>query len=150
MHFWHWRLTMASLLLPLLAACGPQGAERATVRGQVTLDGAPLKQGSILFLPMAGNAGVATGGPIVDGKYELTGDSGPNIGLHRIEVRAVRKSGRKEQKPFAPAGEMVETDEEAVAEQFNSASTLQLDVRAGEQSHDLAVASRPTQQPRRP
>ena len=94
-------------------------------------------------MPVEGNQGVAAGGQIVEGKYELTGDTGVSLGANRVEIRGLRKSGRKEQTPFAPQGEMVEVDEEAVADSFNSASTLRADVQAGSQMLDFTVTSRP-------
>ena len=103
----------AALLLLLsafcLSGCGDGGPPRGSVSGQVTLDGAPLAQGSILFVPIEGNQGIAAGGQIVDGKYSLAGDAGVSLGANRVEIRGLRKSGRKEQKPFAPQGEMVES-----------------------------------------
>ena len=148
MSFCATRFRIASIVVvlgsSLILGCGDSGPPRASVRGAVTLDGAPLAQGSILFVPIEGSGGVAAGGTIADGRYELDGDAGVSLGANRVEIRAVRKSGRQVQKPFAPQGEMVEADEEAVAEEFNSASTLRADVVAGDQTLDFAVTSRPT------
>ena len=129
-------------LLVLMVSCGRQDAQRGTVRGLITLDGEPLKQGSILFLPEHGNSGVATGGTVSNGHYELTGDAGPRKGWYRIEIRSVRKSGKQVQMPYAPPGEMMDVGEEAVDIQYNSASKLRVNVPSGESTHDFRVASR--------
>lgn len=141
----YWRSTTFLIMSAAigLLGCREAGPPRGKVSGQVTLDGAPLALGSILFVPIEGNQGVAAGGQIVDGKYSLTGDEGVSLGANRVEIRSLRKSGRKEQKPFAPQGEMVEVDEEAVADSFNTASTLRADVKAGSQTLDFTVTSRP-------
>ena len=134
---------MLALLVPiLLGSCSRTDPGRAAVRGAVTMDDVPLAQGSILFIPIDGNPGVATGGPIVEGKYELEGDAAPTPGWSRVEIRSLRKSGRQVPKPMAPPGEMVEADEEAVAAQFNEASTLKVELAPGMNEQSFAVTSR--------
>ena len=51
-----WKL-LAIALVPLVTACSSDGPKRGAVRGEVTIDGAPLKLGSILFIPATGTAG---------------------------------------------------------------------------------------------
>jgi hypothetical protein len=136
------RLNVCLVLLLIATGCAKTDANRGTITGQVKLDGQPLEQGSILFTPAEGVKGVVTGGEIKDGKYQLTGKAGPSIGSNRVEIRAVRKSGKMVQKPMAPAGEMVEEMAEAVAPQFNSASTLKFDVKAGDNTADFEVKSK--------
>jgi hypothetical protein len=61
------RVPAALAAIGLLAAgCGGSGS----VTGTVTLDGAPLKRGTVTFHPVAGGA-TAIGGIGADGTYEL-------------------------------------------------------------------------------
>lgn len=54
-------------LLLFAAGCG---GGRANVEGQVTFDGQPVEQGTIVFEPVDGK-GAAAGGTIQNGKYRL-------------------------------------------------------------------------------
>ncbi|MDR0705477.1 MAG: hypothetical protein LBF88_10885 [Planctomycetaceae bacterium] len=71
-------LIFTLLLLPIVAGCSnnnPQG--RVAVRGEVTLDGKPLEQGSILFSSVAGTTPmVAAGSLIKNGKFSLPAEKG--------------------------------------------------------------------------
>lgn len=133
----------AGLLLSLLTAgCGKGVAGRGAIQGDVKLDGKPLEQGSILFTPTEGTKGVVTGGEIKNGHFQLAGKDGPAAGWNRVEIRAVRKTGKMVQKPLAPQGEMVEEYAEAVAPKFNSSSTLKIEVKPGENKADFEVTSK--------
>ena len=85
----------------LLAMCGGCGSEvplpdRAPVQGRVTLNGQPLTQGTVTFVPdtSRGTEGpIATGTIQPDGTYELStareaGD-GAVVGFHCVRVQAV-------------------------------------------------------------
>jgi hypothetical protein len=63
------------LLFALLLVCGC-GDGTAKVSGTVTLDGTPLEQGSISFLPINGNV-KTTGGEIKAGQYVVQVPLGP-------------------------------------------------------------------------
>ncbi|MDR2706911.1 MAG: hypothetical protein LBC02_14125 [Planctomycetaceae bacterium] len=71
-------LIFTLLLLPIVISCShnnPQG--RVSVRGEVTFDGKPLEQGSILFSSVEGTTPmVATGSPIKNGKFALPAEKG--------------------------------------------------------------------------
>lgn len=117
-----------------LAGCGegPVGGPRAAVRGEVTLDGQPLEQGSIMFLPAAGTSGQVTGGPILAGRYSIPAEEGVAVGVNRVEITAMKKSGKQVQDPFGPPGKTIEMEVPAVAARFNTASTLKLEVKVGD------------------
>lgn len=125
-----------------VVGCGGQFADRSAISGAVTLDGRAMEQGSIAFVPIDGLRGVATGGAIEHGRYQLSGNSGPMLGWHRIEIRGSRNSGRMVQKPFAAEGEMMEEFVEAVAPQYNTQSTLKIEIKPGKNTADFAVKSR--------
>jgi hypothetical protein len=81
------------LVFALLAAgCGPEG--RNEVSGQVTVDGHPVEKGSISFLPLEGTQGPQAGGNISNGGYHLARKDGPFAGRHRVEIIALRPTGK--------------------------------------------------------
>jgi hypothetical protein len=137
------RLTgiLGTALLLAVAGCGKHGSH-AAISGAVQLDGKPLEKGSILFMPMKGTEGVVTGGEIVDGHYELKGDHGPAIGWNRVEVQAVKRSGKMVQDPMGPKGQQVEMLLGAVAPRFNGSSTLKFEVKPGDNTADFQVESK--------
>ena len=72
---------MNRYLLPLLLAqlfatgCGPSGPVTYPVRGTVTFDGEPVKEGDILFIP--DDAALAPeGGKIADGTFQMVSKPG--------------------------------------------------------------------------
>lgn len=132
-----------AIFLPC-AGCRRGGLDRNAIGGAVTLDGKPLASGGILFTPVKGTKGPVTGGAIKDGRYQLPQDSGPVAGWYRVEIHATRKTGRMVPAPFKRAGEndTVEEQEEAVAPRFNFESTLEVEVKPGENTADFSVTSR--------
>lgn len=80
------------LLLTLALAGCAAGSEkafsRAAVRGEVTLNGEPLTEGVVRFIPLEGTPGPKTSALVADGEFTLTDAFGPPIGTHRIEIEA--------------------------------------------------------------
>ena len=68
------------LLLPFALGCG--GVGKTKVYGQITLDGKPLKNGSITFVGMEEKSRVS-GGSINNGEY-VVNDVSPGMNLFRI------------------------------------------------------------------
>lgn len=69
--------------------CGPAGPELGQVRGTVSLDGVPIKEGSIQFWPTNGRP--ARGSIGKDGTYELTTfdkHDGAYVGQHRVTIKS--------------------------------------------------------------
>jgi hypothetical protein len=83
----HFVRLLALLVVGFSIGCQRHGLETAKVHGQVTLDGQPVKKGTVMFVPSAGRAGHGVIAP--DGTFELTtyadGD-GAVIGEHQISV----------------------------------------------------------------
>ena len=136
--------TIGFLLVSLLLAsgCGQNDANRGAISGEVTLDGTPIVQGSILFVPIEGAVGAVTGGPIENGRYQLSGNIGPAVGWNRIEVHAPRKTGKLIPKGLGGTGEMVDEQVEAVAPSFNSASTLKIEIQPGDNTANFEVTAK--------
>jgi hypothetical protein len=125
-------------VLLLGSGCGRANRGRGAVSGEVKLDGKPVEHGSILFLPMQGAEGREASGPIERGLYKL---SAVAIGQNRVEIRAMRKTGQKVPMPYAKHGETVDEEVPAVAERFNSASTLAAEMKPGDNVANFEVLS---------
>ena len=118
-----------------------KGGNHTAVRGEVTLDGKPLEQGSILFMPIKGTRGVATGTGIRHGRYEISNTTGPAVGWNRVQIQAMRGTGTMVPSPLAPPGRMIEMETAAVAPRFNSASILKFEIKPGDNSANFDVQS---------
>lgn len=138
-----WACTHAIGLGVLLVGIGCTRSQPnvATITGEVRLDGQPLEQGSIRFLPAEGVEGSVAGGEIVNGHYQLSGKAGPAIGWNRVEINGTRKTGRMISKPFPQRGTVEETVE-AIPPRFNTASTLRFEVETGDNTADFEVTAK--------
>jgi hypothetical protein len=126
-------------LVAALVGCGRRG-NHAAISGQVTLDGQPLEQGSILFVPIEGTQGVPTGAEIKAGQYRLSSTNGPPVGRNRVEITAVRPTGKMVPDPLGAPGSQRELFVSAVATRFNADSKLTCDVQAGDNTANFEVA----------
>ena len=93
----------AVFALPLLSlatiacvtGCGSSGPAMAPVSGVVTVDGAPVENAAVMFVPEGGGR-PATGLTDADGKFSLEtlepGD-GALVGNHKVTVTGVKTTG---------------------------------------------------------
>jgi hypothetical protein len=96
----------------LLAACGLAGCggagdrlPREPISGTVTFNGQPLKSGSIQFMPAQTKEGVATGGMITDGWFDVPRDAGPVPGNYQVMIFATGDTpAAADPGPGEPAG----------------------------------------------
>src|SRR5687768_16985261 len=79
------------------AGCSSSGA--AAVEGKVSYGGEPIDVGTITCLPQS-SAGVKTGGLIESGVYIVEAKVGPAPGLHRVEIRWAKPTGKKFKNEF--------------------------------------------------
>lgn len=75
-------VVLAIVVLGVTSGCGPQ---RIAVEGRVTLEGRPLDEAALLFVPVSGGQ-KKTGAAIVDGRFELSVENGLLPGRYRVEV----------------------------------------------------------------
>jgi len=125
---------LAATCLLLAAGCG--GAPRGAVNGKVTLDGKPVDGGTISFIPETAEQGKPAWTDIVAGEYLLDASSGPAVGPNRVEIRWLRKTGRKS--PYDPH---LDEMREAVPDRYNTSSTLEEDVKPGKNVFDFELTS---------
>jgi hypothetical protein len=131
------------LALGLLSGLGGLGcgSPLAEVSGTVKLDGQPVPEGSIQFIPVEGTTGPSAGAAIKDGRYHIPRDKGAAVGKNRVELRAFKVSGRKVQDPTAPPGALTEERVQAFPRAYNDASTVVRDVQAGSNTFNFDVES---------
>lgn len=91
------RLTAAfSVCLACVALAGCGGSNelpRAAVRGMVLLDGEPLPEGIIRFVPTGETKGPQSSVEIRFGLFKVTEQHGPLVGTHRIEIISTDDGG---------------------------------------------------------
>lgn len=126
-------LALLGWIAIVAAGCGPAELPRMAVNGLVTLDGRPVEQGTISFVPAAGARIPSAGGEIVAGEYSIPAATGPAVsGKYRVEIRWSRPTGKQiELGSPAPPGTMVDEVEEAIPAKFNSQSTLEQEIQPG-------------------
>jgi hypothetical protein len=87
----------ASLLWVFVAAgmcigCSGSNAGRLPVRGEVAVDGTPVRQGNVTFEPIGGQ-GLSTGAMIADGKYAVAAKDGLPPGEYLVRINAFADKG---------------------------------------------------------
>ena len=80
-------------LLCGVPGCGGSSNGRVEIHGTVKLDGKPVENGAIAFIPGEGVNGPSAGSVIQAGKYQVPALQGPAVGKHRVEITATRTAG---------------------------------------------------------
>jgi hypothetical protein len=130
-------MAVLSLLIGALAAAGCrgrgyEGQRRAAVSGMVTLGGQPVDGGVIQFVPVGGDGRKASTS-ISGGRYDIPEARGPNLGPHRVMINWPKPTGQ-----VSADGEGMETVE-AVPAEYHAESTLEVELQAGENTHDFEL-----------
>jgi hypothetical protein len=84
------------ICIAFIAGC--QNADLAEVSGRVTLDGKPLSEGLVTFLPAPETAGPEFSGNVSNGEYRVTQSVLP--GAYSVKVRSWQKTGRIVESPY--------------------------------------------------
>jgi hypothetical protein len=122
--------------LLFMSACSSRTS--ATVHGKVTLDGAPLDEAMISFVPTAGGQRQSAWTTIKSGEYTIAEKDGIGIGSFRVEIRALRPTGEKPN-PNEPT--MVPS-REIIPSRYNSNSELRAEIKPGANTADFAMKSK--------
>lgn len=132
------RLPNALVTLVLCAALGCSGG-LSEVSGTVKLNGQPVTEGAITFIPIEGNTGAGAGATIQNGKYHIPRSAGVSPGKNRVELRAFRETSRKVQDPTGKPGTLTTERVMAFPPEYNDHSTLIRDVRRGSDTIDFDI-----------
>jgi hypothetical protein len=122
-------------LLPLLGCGAGAGAQ---VSGTVTLDGSPLNDATITFVPTSGGQRQAAWATTKNGQYTIAAKDGLGTGEFRVEIRALRPTGEKPN-PNEPT--MIPT-KEAVPSKYNSHSELKAEIKPGQNVANFDLKSK--------
>jgi hypothetical protein len=130
------------LVIATCLGCGKNGPHRAAVSGHVTLDGQPIDEGVIQFLPVEGTIGPETGGVITNGQYEIPRNRGPVVGKSRVELRASKKTGRKIQDPTGRPGVLTDEYKEMFPPTSNANSSLLREINDAPNTFDFDIRTK--------
>lgn len=136
------RTTAAFSFAVILAGCG-SGPDLGLVHGRVTLDGAPLKDATVIFQPSEGGR-PGTAMTNAEGMYELQFNgtrSGATIGRHEVKICTFYPPSQM----FNDAGKLVTTPmrPERLPKRYHEQTELTAEVRAGKSTIDFELTSEP-------
>lgn len=119
----------ACLLVLACLGCTPGGPAIEPVEGTVTLDGKPLPNASVVFVPEEDRPAGATTDS--QGHYVLTfteGREGAVLGKHKVQIRTARDPGE------TPSGEPIPAAPETIPMRYNAKTELEFTVEAGKKN----------------
>jgi hypothetical protein len=126
---------LAAVMLVGLMGCGERDTlPREAISGTVTLDGQPLKEGVIQFMPSVTttNQAVVAGGPIRDGKFEVSRDQGPTPGGYSVTILSGDVGGGALPPGTAPGeGVANKPAREKIPAKYNAQTILTAEVKKG-------------------
>jgi len=120
-----------ALALALLAASCSSESGLVTITGNVTLDGAPLSEGDILFTPADTQFG-SEAAKIESGVYRVSLRPGES----KVQIRASRPVPGKK----GPMGEQL--IEDYLPPKYNDQSDLKIDVSKDQRQYDFPLRSK--------
>jgi hypothetical protein len=125
------------VILLLLSASGcSSDTKMGTVNGEVLLDGKPLQEGLIRFLPMDGKSQTVDTA-IRAGRFQAT----VPIGERRVEISAPKVVGKQKMYDM-PNAPFVDEVAELIPERYNVRSELAMTVEAGSQEKQFTLKSK--------
>jgi hypothetical protein len=110
--------------------------KHGTVSGTVTLDGQPLKSGTIRFDSADGRTAAADAS-IADGKFNLTLPPGDK----HVSITSPKVIGKKKMYD-TPDSPVYDVTEELLPKRYNAQSTLTMTVAAGAQEKEFSLTSK--------
>jgi hypothetical protein len=129
------RLLLPPLVLVWAAACAGS-PNQGTVNGTVTLDGRPLKEGVVRFVPADGKSPTASAA-VADGKFTAA----VPVGEMRVEFSAPKVVGRHKAYD-TPDSPVVDDVAELLPDRYNVKTDLKLAVKKGSQDEMFALKSK--------
>jgi hypothetical protein len=134
------RLALLGVCLAIWTGCS-RSTGRQSLEGIVTFDSAPLADGSIVFLPQADTKSPTSGGDIAQGRFSIASSGGTACGTFRVEITALRKTGKKVKDP--QLNKWIDETEQFVPARYNRQSELTATVtEQGPNRFQFAITSK--------
>jgi len=127
------------LVITLSAGCGSNGGDgRVGIAGTVSVDGEPLDTGVITFIPVG--QGVAAGGKIVEGLYQIKPSEGLSPGEYKVEIDSRKPTGKKV--PETIGAGMIDEYASVLPAKYNRKTELKVHIQSGDDNkHDFKLAT---------
>ena len=139
------KLCVPFFLLAAIGGCGPGVTSRpplGTVSGVITLNGKPLENAMVSFLPGSewGSSSATTDS---DGRYELTqgveNEKGAVVGQHTVTIYAQDYAQDSEITDLKKTPISSAPQKNSIPDKYNINSTLKVDVKAGSNTFDFKL-----------
>jgi hypothetical protein len=132
---WPASWTLVACLLLVCAGCGKTRDDLGLVEGHVTLDGQPLADALVQFVPQGGKGVVSTGRTDSDGNYYMMASrtaKGASLGKNRVRITTyeILDEGGKQ----VPVPERVPT-------KYNSQTELSATVEPGDNTFNFDLST---------
>jgi len=144
-----WMLCFAvALTAPGCGGSSGKKIDRQSISGSVTLDGAPLDQGTIRFEPMSDvKEKTAAGSLIQAGRYAISAAEGLPPGKYIVSISAVEGAASTpaadpQDAMNAAAKETPKADR--IPAKYNKNSELVVEIKSGSNQHDFPLTSMPS------
>lgn len=126
--------TMWSMLLLAALVVGCSDRQTADIHGRVTLDGKPVKSGTIRFVPVDGQGPTASA-IVENGAYSVT----VQLGAKEVEIRAFETIGTD--RPWGKEGPAVDRRRQILPTRYNTDTELTCEIADSDGNCDFAVES---------
>jgi hypothetical protein len=135
------RCTLLRAMLALGSAAvlmgGCTSSTNGTLDGEVTLDGAALKEGVVRFVPTGGKGTTSTAN-ISDGRFRAP----LTAGEYRVEFSSPKVLSTKRKMYDTPDSPWVDDVGELIPEKYNAKSDLTVTIQAGTQAKRFELLSK--------
>jgi hypothetical protein len=123
------RWSMVVMLAAIVAGCSDPYGGRKEVSGTVTLQGQPVKDGSIIFYPLDSKE-TQGGAQIVQGEYMMTRQNGLKPGKYLVRLTAGDGKTRAEGEQIAgPGGSTNIVSMDLIPEDWNIKSKHEVEIK---------------------
>jgi hypothetical protein len=125
----------------LAAGCSSNPDERQALSGTIRLRGEVLDQGAVKFLPTTPEQKYGTGAMIQNGKFDISPEFGLTPGVYKVMIMSQEPDDKNAPPPAAkePGATPPPIMRERIPPEYNSHSTLTIEVKNGRQTNQLNI-----------
>ena len=135
--------SLLPLMVALSAGCSDKYGGRMEVTGAVKLQGQPLKDGLIRFVPLDGQD-TSSGGSIVNGEYKIPRANGLKPGKYLVQLTSGDGKTPNDEEAGGPGGSTNIVSVDQIPDEWNARSKQQVEVKSsGANRFDFDVPLNP-------